>query len=237
MIEDNQKIEFVKDIIGTRNKYDTFIVDQSFANLTNSEKDILLQASVSIREYEINKLIILQAFDILVSLKLKSTPSLNKLDLIENIKKDLASKRNKEVPKYESDAKIEKANIIITNLVIGGIIFGAFVWLVTPSTNENTNNISSKKSNYEKYSDVHGAWAYMQIFVEQRLKSPKSADFPFGGGTYHTKDLGGGRYEVNSYVDAKNAFGANIRTHFNGVIRRKDSGWVLEYLNLGDTSK
>ena len=83
-----------------------------------------------------------------------------------------------------------------------------------------------------QHGSVNGAWAYMQIFVEQRLKSPKSADFPFGGGTYHTTDLGGGRYKINSYVDAENAFGANIRTHFNGVIKRKDGGWVLEYLNF-----
>ena len=125
----------------------------------------------------------------------------------------------------------------IFNLIAGGVVLIVFVWLLSPSSKKTTSHTSSQSSSYNQYGDIHGAWAYMQIFVEQRLKSPKSADFPFGGGTYHTKDLGGGRYEVNSYVDAKNAFGANIRTHFNGVIRRKDSGWVLEYLNLGDTSK
>ena len=76
---------------------------------------------------------------------------------------------------------------------------------------------------------AHGAWAYMQIFVEKRLKSPKSADFPFGG-YEHVTDLGGGRYQVDSYVDAENSFGANIRTNFHGVIKSVDGGWQLESL-------
>jgi len=71
----------------------------------------------------------------------------------------------------------------------------------------------------------------MQLFAEQRLKSPKSADFPFGGARDVT-DLGNGRYEVNSYVVAENGFGANQRTYFNGVIKRKNGGWTLESLNF-----
>ncbi len=90
----------------------------------------------------------------------------------------------------------------------------------------------TKKLEQKQKGNVDGAWVYMKMFVEQRLKSPKSADFPFGGATYYTTDLGGGRYRVNSYVDAENAFGANIRTRFNGVIKRKDGGWVLESLNF-----
>ena len=232
MIEDNKKIEFVKDTIGTQEKYNTFIVDYGFSNLTNSEKDILLQASVNVHEYEIDESLIFKAFNILVSLKLKNTSSLNEIDIIENIEKTLASKKNKKIPIYVSDSKIEKIDSIMTKLVIGGIVLFAFVWIITPSNNKDTINTSSKQSKYNQYGDVHGAWAYMQIFVEKRLKSPKSADFPFGGGSYHTTDLGGGRYKVNSYVDSQNAFGANIRTHFDGVIKRKDGGWILEYLNF-----
>ena len=60
----------------------------------------------------------------------------------------------------------------------------------------------------------------------------KRVNFPFGGGTNHTTDLGEGRYKVNSYVDAQNTFGANTRTYFEGVIKRKNGGWVLEYLTF-----
>ena len=79
--------------------------------------------------------------------------------------------------------------------------------------------------------DVHGAWAYMQLFVEDRLNSPKSADFPFGG-SKHVIDLGHGRYEVNSYVDSDNLFGANIRTQFKGIIRKGNGQWYLDSLDL-----
>lgn len=79
--------------------------------------------------------------------------------------------------------------------------------------------------------DVHGAWAYMQLFVEKELKSPKSADFPFGG-FRHVTYLGNDRYEVDSYVDAENSFGASIRTRFKGVIKKVANGWELESLSF-----
>lgn len=79
--------------------------------------------------------------------------------------------------------------------------------------------------------DVHGAWAYMQLFVEQKLVSPKTADFPFGG-FQHVKDLGSGLYEVDSYVDSQNSFGATVRTRFVGTIRKGENKWYLESLDF-----
>jgi hypothetical protein len=77
--------------------------------------------------------------------------------------------------------------------------------------------------------DTIGAWVYMQEFVKRRLSSPKSASFPFGGHR-SVVALGEGRYRVTSYVDAKNAFGVEVRTHFIGVVRRTPAGWELESL-------
>ena len=75
----------------------------------------------------------------------------------------------------------------------------------------------------------------MQLFVQDKLKSPQSAEFRYGGYRDVTP-LGNGRYRVQSYVDADNAFGGNIRTHFDGVIKRVyidgEGGWELEYLNF-----
>ncbi len=51
-------------------------------------------------------------------------------------------------------------------------------------------------------------------YVELALKSPKSADFPFGQAEGGIQRLGEQRYKVRSYVDAKNAFGAEIRTWY-----------------------
>ena len=80
-------------------------------------------------------------------------------------------------------------------------------------------------------SNTHGAWAYMQQFVIERLKAPSSADFPFGGHR-SVSPLGDGRYLVKSYVDSQNSFGAQIRTNFEGVVRQTPTGWQLEYLKF-----
>ena len=55
------------------------------------------------------------------------------------------------------------------------------------------------------------------IVCRKRLVSPKSAEFPFGGSQGVTY-LGKNKYSVNSYVDAKNKFGVEIRITFNGEL-------------------
>ena len=81
--------------------------------------------------------------------------------------------------------------------------------------------------------DVREAWAIVQQFVKKRLKSPSSADFP-PEGHRHVIPIDGNSYQVDSYVDAQNAFGVMIRTPFVGeVVRRMDGGWRLESLRIG----
>lgn len=79
--------------------------------------------------------------------------------------------------------------------------------------------------------DVHGAWAYTQLHVRQRLRAPRSADFPFGG--YRAlRKTGPCTWSGSSWVDATNAFGAEVRTHFHVQIRRVRGGWALDSLSL-----
>ncbi len=73
--------------------------------------------------------------------------------------------------------------------------------------------------------------AYLQQFVKKSLKSPRSANFPFGG-FQHVTHLGDGRYRVISYIDSQNSFGAQIRTNFEGVIRSVSGGWEMESLRF-----
>ena len=81
--------------------------------------------------------------------------------------------------------------------------------------------------------DVREAWTTMQHFVKKRLKSPGSADFPVEG-YRDVMPIDGDSYQVESYVDAQNAFGVMIRTPFVGeVVRRMDGGWRLESLRIG----
>lgn len=77
--------------------------------------------------------------------------------------------------------------------------------------------------------NVTGAWAYAQLFVERSLKAPSTAKFPFGGAHRDVKYLGNDEYEVNSYVDSQNSFGAMIRTKFKLIIKelKAENKWQL----------
>jgi len=52
-----------------------------------------------------------------------------------------------------------------------------------------------------------------ELYVENMLKSPSTADFPSSSSS-NIRDLGNNIFEVNSYVDAQNSFGAVIRTNW-----------------------
>lgn len=81
---------------------------------------------------------------------------------------------------------------------------------------------------YRPGEDIHGAWVAAQYRVEARLKNPKSAKFPFGGASEHVRHVGNDVYDVRSWVDAKNAFGAVVRTKFHLRIQRLASDkWQL----------
>ena len=75
------------------------------------------------------------------------------------------------------------------------------------------------------------AWVFVQLEVEARLKNPGSASFPFGGHR-DVVDLGRERYSISSYVDAKNSFGATVRTRFSATIRKVQGGWQVEAINI-----
>jgi len=78
------------------------------------------------------------------------------------------------------------------------------------------------------------AWVMCQQFVEDKLKSPKSADFPWGYSDY-TTHLGNGKYRINAYVGAQNTFGADARTQFQCVVQyADDEKWRLESLTFGE---
>ena len=90
---------------------------------------------------------------------------------------------------------------------------------------------SPHKSTISRESGKIDAWVFTQYLVEQHLKSPKSEKFPFGGAQNHVEETVPGIYIIRSYVDAKNAFGAEIRQHFFCKLQRKSDG-KFEVLQL-----
>ena len=75
------------------------------------------------------------------------------------------------------------------------------------------------------------AWRYCQDAVRNQLKAPSTARFPgydaVDGLMVRGQD-GTVAYQITSYVDAQNSFGAMIRTKFDCVVRKLPDGrWVV----------
>ena len=64
-----------------------------------------------------------------------------------------------------------------------------------------------------------------QAYVENALKSPRSADFPILD--RRVTKTGPKSFRVQSYVDAQNSFGATIRSHFVCNITYLGGEWAL----------
>lgn len=75
-----------------------------------------------------------------------------------------------------------------------------------------------------------------QKFILEQLKAPATADFQSAreSAVNRTADSAQGEmFTVETYVDAQNSFGANIRTRFRCEVARnkKTDQWVLVSLN------
>ncbi len=80
------------------------------------------------------------------------------------------------------------------------------------------------------------AYIYSQAFVEQRLRSPTSARFPnIRRDGVSATAIGDCSFHIRAYVDAQNAFGAEIRTPFAVVLRRipERESWELISIQVG----
>lgn len=103
-------------------------------------------------------------------------------------------------------------------LLLVAIICGIY------ACNKGPKNAPTQRGKLNSESGKIDAWVHTQYLVEARLHSPRSAKFPFGGAQKHVEETASGIYIIRSYVDAKNAFGAEIRQHFFCKLQRKPNG-------------
>ena len=86
--------------------------------------------------------------------------------------------------------------------------------------------LRGNRKNFGKKSE---AWAFTQIAVTDRLKSPSTANFGgiLDGQTSETcvRYLGKGVYHVNGWVDSQNGFGATVRAEFSVELKDEDGKW------------
>ena len=79
------------------------------------------------------------------------------------------------------------------------------------------------------------AYAMMQGFVKEHLVSPSSAKFEWITEPQCVIVKEGFDYNIRSWVDSQNAFGAMIRTRFSGVVRQVDEkNWQLMELEFDE---
>ena len=110
-------------------------------------------------------------------------------------------------------------------LILIGLGVCAFIFVAILTSGGSSSNPSSPAH------DKAMAWVMAQSFIEQRLKAPSTAKWPWG---YDDKvlDLGGGRYKVKGYVDSENGFRAMIRTRFTLDMQYTPQGWNIRLIDL-----
>lgn len=110
-----------------------------------------------------------------------------------------------------------------------------FALLATGSTDGGTGgggSVGGSGGSDSRSHDKISAYTICQQFVEDRLKAPSTADYPWDA-TERTTYLGSTRYRVDAYVDAENSFGAKIRNDFECTVKYTGGGnWRLENLNM-----
>lgn len=129
----------------------------------------------------------------------------------------------------KSESSMSLMGIVITVMVC--------LWLLGQCSPDEPSGGSASSSDWRTADNSTMAYIMMEDFVEDRLKSPKSAEFPgiFDGRQSHTKKIGPHTYRINSYVDAQNSFGATIRNRFVGEIEQTgENSWRLKSLDIGN---
>lgn len=130
-------------------------------------------------------------------------------------KKNSTEKINLNLSNYIADDCSLKINIKVANDSVENNKNDTSSNNSNVSTNNYYSNNSSNTSSNKKISD-RDIWVYTQYVVKQHLKSPKSADFPSINNATITRRSDS--IIVQSYVDAENSFGANIRSNFTVVL-------------------
>lgn len=81
----------------------------------------------------------------------------------------------------------------------------------------------------EQWREPHLAAMACRDGVKGRLPSPDSARFPDNDGASRVDDA---TIKVDSYVDAKNSFGATSRTRFTCTVRVDSGKFTVESLDV-----
>jgi hypothetical protein len=127
-------------------------------------------------------------------------------------------------------------------VIIGGLMLMiAYVVVATltgppifPSSNETPRapQVATPRVEHSR----SGAYSVCKQFVTNRLRAPKTAEFPsLSASDHQITAYTDGEYRVTSYVDSQNAFGALIRsTYVCEVKHQAGSKYLLQNIKIGE---
>jgi len=125
--------------------------------------------------------------------------------------------------------KKKKKDIKVIIISIAIILFSIILVSFIPDGGLLTNTPETIDVNdMEDQIDLH---IQAQQFVLQTLKAPSTAKFP--ALPYEVIDLGDGRYNIMSYVDSQNVFGAIIRSDWSVLMKLNINIWSPERIVVG----
>lgn len=87
-------------------------------------------------------------------------------------------------------------------------------------------------SDSEGYEQV--ALILAEDIIKEKLKSPSTAEFPgLFESINHVKYIGDNKYQIDSWVDSQNSFGATIRTRYSCImVKEGDYNWSMYKLQI-----
>lgn len=126
------------------------------------------------------------------------------------------------------------------NTIIKALIFMLITGVIFYNMEKNAEKEENKEYNYShshsnsnsKYSEDETKLMikmYVEDVIKEKLKSPSTAKFP-SLSSWSIYESSYNTYSVNSYVDAENEFGAEIRTYFSLTVTT-DNG-MMNYSDL-----
>ena len=141
-----------------------------------------------------------------------------------------------EKPSAEELKKITRKGNIIVVLVLFALGAASLYswWFSKPPGERRSESASESRLRRHGVPTADQARYAAREFVKQRLKAPSSASFLKDTATVIEGGPTTYRYNVSGSVDAKNPFGANIRTPYSCVVMKKAGGdaWYCEGLTL-----
>lgn len=161
--------------------------------------------------------------DRLIKMIVRRGPNFDLLGAINEIKKTSTEERDKTIH-------------AISFLVVLAFLFIMFSGIIFKTTPVKKPSIiyapsNSGESTSRREDTRGGAHVWAKGFVRERLRSPSTAKFASVLNANFT-DLGNRKWRVVSYVDAQNAFGTEVRTYFDAVVRYVGNDqWELISLN------